>query len=196
MTMSMLARSLAGMFPKAVGQIVTSVVAGICIAWATNWLLRTETPPAPVIVVERAAPVADTAPRRPEMPLFLSIGAFPAAAPEARQPAPAHPRAEAEAMARPPQAPLPELHHPVEVATLPPVMGEPAAAPAAQAAPASAEARPQDQGFLGRHVPVAQRGIDLVQDEAAAIVSVITSTLPTGASGANGGGQAATSELY
>ncbi len=218
MTMKGLAKSIAGMFPKALGQIASSVVAGVCIAMATNWLLRTETPPPaaqaqPVFVVERVAPLAETALaagaiRRPEMPLFLSVGSPPLPAPvvTAETPAvqPAHARAETEAIARLPQAQIPEMRREIEVAPLPPLPAEPVTAAHVQAVPAPASApvdvasaaRAQDPGFLGKHLPVAQRGIDLVQGETAAIVSVITSTLPFGTPQAKAGDDPAASQLY
>jgi hypothetical protein len=199
MTMRVLARSVAGMFPKALGQIVTSVVAGICIAVATNWLLRTETPPAPtqpVFVVERVAPLPETGIRRPEMPLFLSVAALPPPTVDAAPAAPAHPRAEVEALARLPQAQLPDMRrNAVEVAPLPPLSAEPLA-PAPVHAAAAPSPRAQDPGFLGRHLPAAQRGLDLVQGETAAIISAVTSTLPLGVPDDRGGGDTATSELY
>jgi hypothetical protein len=198
MTMRVVARSVAGIFPKALGQIVTSVVAGICIAVATNWLLRTESPPAPVqpvFVVERVAPLPETALRRPEMPLFLSVGSLPP--PDAGQAAAPHPRQEAEAIARLPQTQLPDMRrNVVEVAPLPPISTEPAPAAPVRAVAAPPASPPRDPGFLGRHLPAAQRGLDLVQGETAAIVSAVTSTLPLGAPDAKGGGETATSELY
>lgn len=214
MTMRTLAKSVAGMFPKALGQIVSSVVAGVCIAMATNWLLRSEPPQAPspsqpVFVVERVAPLPETALaagtiRRPEMPLFLSVGSLPAPPPaspaETATALPVHPHVEAEAIARLPQAQIPEMRREIEVAPLPPIPTEPATVAHAQAAPApvvTADAtRPHDPGFLGKHLPVAQRGIDLVQGETAAIVTAITSTLPFGAPQDKGGEDPAASQLY
>jgi hypothetical protein len=79
----------------------------------------------------------------------------------------------------------------IESAPLPPLPAEQMTG--AQPRPVPPVAGPEDPGFLGRHVPVAQRGIDLVQGETAAIVSAITSSLPFGGAQNEGGGDAAAS---